>query len=84
MGFGASQADCATLFRLERRLSFGRMSDDGIEVPYNQDLKQLEALLAGVRRPGDFFVQGAFELPLPRVEVEGVGVLAGVRHWRFL
>jgi hypothetical protein len=32
------------------------MSDDGIEVPYNQDLKQLEALLAGVRRPGDFFV----------------------------
>jgi hypothetical protein len=30
-------------------------------------------LLAGVRRPGDFCVQGAFALPVPMVRVDGVG-----------
>lgn len=29
-----------------------------------------------VRRPGDFFVAGSLETPMPRVEVEGVGVLS--------
>ncbi|MEW6159374.1 MAG: 2OG-Fe(II) oxygenase [Verrucomicrobiota bacterium] len=52
------------------------MANDGISVPYNRDLKALEELLSGVRRPGDFFVQGSLETPMPRVEVEGVGVIS--------
>lgn len=52
------------------------MADAGISVPYHRGLKPLEDLLAGVRRPGDFFVQGALETPLPRLEVEGVGVIS--------
>jgi hypothetical protein len=52
------------------------MANDGISVPYNRDLKLLEELLSSVRRPGDFFVRGAVEVPMPRVEVEGVGILS--------
>jgi hypothetical protein len=52
------------------------MASDRISVPYNCDLKPLENLLAGVRRPGDFFVEGSLETPMPRVEVEGVGLLS--------
>jgi hypothetical protein len=52
------------------------MSNNGISVPYNRDLKPLEDLLSGVRRPGDFFVRGAVEVPMPRVEIEGVGLLS--------
>ncbi len=52
------------------------MSDDGIQVPYNRDLHGLEQLLSGVRRPGDFFVAASFETAMPRLEVEGVGVLS--------
>ena len=52
------------------------MADDSIRIEYNQDLKPLEALLSGVERAGDFFVSGAVEIPMPRVEVDGVGVLS--------
>lgn len=48
----------------------------GIEVPYNDDLEPLQRALAGVRRPGDFFVQGSFEAPMPRVVVRGAGILS--------
>ena len=47
-----------------------------IEVEYNRDLKPLETVLSGVKRPGDFFVSGAIEIPLPKVEVEGAGTLS--------
>jgi hypothetical protein len=47
-----------------------------IKVPYNRDLKALEDVLATVRRSGDFFVRGALETPMPRVEIDGVGVIA--------
>jgi hypothetical protein len=47
-----------------------------IEIEYNQRLKPLEAVLSGVMQPGDFFVCGAMELPMPRVEIEGVGTLS--------
>ena len=47
-----------------------------IEIEYNRDLKPLEAVMSGVNRPGDFFVSGAVELPMPKVEVEGVGILS--------
>ncbi len=52
------------------------MAKDAIEVPYNRDLKSLEGLLARAQRPGDFFVQSAIEAPMPRVEVDGVGILS--------
>lgn len=52
------------------------MANDSISVPYNRDLKPLEELLSGVRRPGDFFAQGSLETPMPRVEIEGVGLVS--------
>ena len=48
----------------------------GIEVPYNDDLKPLEKALASVCRPGDFFVQGSLEAPMPRIVVRTAGVLS--------
>jgi len=47
-----------------------------IKVAYNRDLKALEDVLAAVRRSGDFFVHGALETPMPRVEINGVGVIS--------
>jgi 2OG-Fe(II) oxygenase superfamily len=47
-----------------------------IEIEYNRNLKPLEALLLRVRQPGDFFVSGTTEMPMPRIEVEGAGVLS--------
>ena len=52
------------------------MTNARMDVPYNHDLKPLEELLSGVRRPGDFFVSGSLEAPMPRVEVEGAGLLS--------
>lgn len=43
---------------------------------YNEELEPLEKLLAGIKRPGEFFVSGAMEIPLPKVDVEGAGVLS--------
>jgi hypothetical protein len=51
------------------------MANQRIAVPYNHNLKRLEALLAGVKRAGDFFVRGSLDAPIPRVEIDGVGVL---------
>jgi len=56
--------------------SFLRRAGDRIAVPYNHRLKRLEALLAGVEWTGDFFVQGSLDAPIPRVEINGVGVLS--------
>ena len=47
-----------------------------IEIEYNQELKPLEAVLSDVKHPGDFFVCGAIEIAMPRVEVEGAGALS--------
>ena len=47
-----------------------------IEIEYNQELKPLEAVLSRVKQPGDFFVCGTMEMPMPRVEVEGAGTLS--------
>lgn len=52
------------------------MPDDSIRIEYNQSLQPLEELLEGVERPGDFFVSGGMEIPMPKIEVEGVGVLS--------
>lgn len=47
-----------------------------IEIEYSQELKPLEAVMSGVKQPGDFFVCGAMEMPMPRVEVDGAGTLS--------
>jgi len=47
-----------------------------IEIEYNQELRPLEGVLSGVKQPGDFFVSGAMEMPMPRVEIEGAGTLS--------
>lgn len=52
------------------------MAGEKIDVEYNQNLKPLEALLSRVNRPGDFFVHGTAEIPLPRVEISEVGTLS--------
>jgi hypothetical protein len=50
------------------------MTDD--DFPYSRSLAPLESLLAGVKRPGDFCVHGALALPMPMVQVDGVGLLS--------
>jgi hypothetical protein len=52
------------------------MAEPTIQIEYHQGLEALEALLAGVKRPGDFYVHGTLEVPLPLVEVDGTGVLS--------
>jgi hypothetical protein len=52
------------------------MADDDIFIEYNDELAPLEQVLAGVKRAGKFEVHGQVELPMPRVEVEGTGVLS--------
>ena len=52
------------------------MAADSIRVEYTQDLKPLEELRSGVQRAGAFFVSGTVEVPMPKIEVEGVGVLS--------
>lgn len=52
------------------------MAADTIRIEYNEELEPLVAMLAGVQRSGDFSVHGRMEIPLPRVEVAGVGVLS--------
>ena len=47
-----------------------------IEIEYNRKLKPLEALLSGVTQPGDFFVSGTVEIPMPRVEIKGACTLS--------
>src|SRR5688572_20204273 len=47
-----------------------------IAVPYNKHLKPLGELVARVRRPGDFFVHGLIESPLPRLEIDGIGTIS--------
>lgn len=52
------------------------MAQDPIEIEYNEDLLALEELLKDVERTGEFFVTGTTEVPMPKVDVEGVGVLS--------
>jgi 2OG-Fe(II) oxygenase superfamily len=52
------------------------MTNSPIQVAYHQGLKSLETLLDKVRRPGNFFVHGVVEVPMPKVEVDGVGMLS--------
>ena len=52
------------------------MAGSGIAVPCNKRLKPLDELLGRVQRPGDFFVRGSIESPLPRLEIDGIGTIS--------
>lgn len=47
-----------------------------IEIPYNRDLGPLTDILTRVQRPGDFFAHGAIEIPMPRIDIHGVGTVS--------
>ena len=51
------------------------MSDE-VEVTYSTAFPELAALLANVKRPGDFYASGIRETILPGITVEGVGPLS--------
>ena len=52
------------------------MAHPTIHIEYHQGLEPLEKLLTSVQRPGGFCVHGTLELALPKVEIDGVGVLS--------
>lgn len=52
------------------------MSDTPIDVPYYRGPQKLQDILAVVQRPGDFFVHGSLDAPVPRIDVDGVGTLS--------
>ena len=52
------------------------MADDFIRIEYSQTLQPLKELLSSVTRPGDFFVNSTLEIPMPKIEVDEVGVLS--------
>ena len=52
------------------------MTNQSIHVEYHPGLGSLEKLLRNVRRPGDFCVHGTIEAPMPKLEVDGVGVIS--------
>ena len=52
------------------------MTKSTVEVCNNKDMQSLEQLLSSVERPGSFFVQGMKEIPMPKIEVENVGILS--------
>ncbi len=47
-----------------------------VDVAYNEDQAPLEALLRAIDRPGDYCAQGRLFVPMPLVEVDGVGPLS--------
>jgi predicted 2-oxoglutarate/Fe(II)-dependent dioxygenase YbiX len=52
------------------------MANQSIQVEYHQGLESLDEVLSHVRRAGDFFVQGKVEVPVPKLEVDRVGVVS--------
>lgn len=52
------------------------MSDQSIEISYNENMAALASVLSSVKRPGDFYSAGSLETPMPKLEIEGVGVIA--------
>ncbi|MBW0000927.1 MAG: 2OG-Fe(II) oxygenase [Verrucomicrobia bacterium] len=52
------------------------MADSSPQIAYNGELQPLAELLAGVKRPGDFYVSGSLVAPLPRLDIKGVGTIS--------
>ncbi|MCY4531307.1 MAG: 2OG-Fe(II) oxygenase [Gammaproteobacteria bacterium] len=47
-----------------------------IDIGYNMDNSPLETLLLSISRPGDFYAHGRLFAPMPKLEVDNVGVLS--------
>lgn len=52
------------------------MSRQGFQLTYNRSLVSLEKILDAVKRSGDYCCSGTHETPMPKIVVEGVGVLS--------
>lgn len=52
------------------------MANQSIQVEYHQGIESLEKMLSEVRRSGDFFAHGSVEVPMPKLEVQGVGLIS--------
>lgn len=52
------------------------MSEKDVHISYAQDCGPLLEVLAGARRPGNYFSSGTVETPMPSIEVEGHGMLS--------
>lgn len=52
------------------------MASDPVGIEYNSKFRDLEKLLSSVKRAGDFFFNATLEIPMPKVELENVGVLS--------
>lgn len=52
------------------------MPSKGFQLTYNTSLVPLEKVLEDVKRPGDYCCSGTHETPMPKLVVEGVGVLS--------
>lgn len=48
----------------------------GVDIEYCLDCEQLEKLLLSIHRPGDFCAYGRLFAPMPRLEVDGVGMVS--------
>src|SRR5690349_11727843 len=53
-----------------------QVADSSPQIAYNGELQPLAEVLAGVKRPGDFYVSGSLVAPLPRLDIEGVGTIS--------
>ena len=47
-----------------------------VEIEYNISLQSLEDLLSKVSKPGEFFMEGSKEIPMPTITINGVGALS--------
>lgn len=50
-----------------------RMSQQHVQIEYNQDLDSLTELLENIQRAGAFYATGSVISPIPQLEVEGLG-----------
>ena len=48
----------------------------GLDIEYGVDNTPLENLMLSISRPGDFYAHGRMFVPMPKLEVENVGVLS--------
>ena len=69
-----------TLVTRARSITSGGSADlpdrEPIDIEYNSGNAALEELLLSIDRPGDFCAHGKLFAPMPRLEVEGVGLLS--------
>ena len=75
ISIGVTLANCAlSLWRWRRGVASRARSL--VVMRDSEGLESLEKVMSKVKRPGDFCVHGAIEVPLPKVEIDGVGLLS--------